>query len=78
VEYDPAEVDHFIAVADAVEDAFPWLIVDGVEVEGRPGAFQVSLEDGTAVFARAQGGAVPDPDDLVSQLSRMGVRPSSP
>ena len=34
VEYDPAEVDRFIEVADAIEDAFPGIMVDGVEVRG--------------------------------------------
>jgi hypothetical protein len=32
VEYNPEEVDRFIEVADAVEDAFPGLVVEGVEV----------------------------------------------
>ena len=30
--YDPAEVDRFIELADAVEDAFPGVLVEGVEV----------------------------------------------
>lgn len=78
VEYDPAEVDRFIEAADAIEDAFPGLIVDGVEIEDRPGAFTVSLEDGTTVFTRASETAeVPSNDDLVSILSQAGVRPAS-
>lgn len=78
VEYDPAEVDRFIEVADAIEDAFRGVIVDGIEVENRPGAFTVLLEDGTEVFTRASETAdVPSNDDLVSALSQAGVRPAS-
>lgn len=32
VEYQPQDVDRFIEVADAIEEAFPGLVVDGVEV----------------------------------------------
>jgi hypothetical protein len=74
VEYDPAEVDHFISIADAVEDAFPSMVVDGVEVEGRPGAFDVTLEDGTAVARREPGAALPGGDDVVERLRQAGAR----
>lgn len=32
MEYNPEDVDRFIEVADAVEDAFPGLVVEGIEV----------------------------------------------
>lgn len=37
MEYQPEEVDRFIEVADAVEDAFPGLVVEGVEVRAMGG-----------------------------------------
>lgn len=78
VEYDSAEVDRFIDAADAIEDAFPGIIVDGVEVGDRPGAFKVSLEDGTEIFKRESDSVdVPSNDDLVASLSQAGIRPAS-
>jgi hypothetical protein len=78
VEYDSAEVDRFIDAADAIEDAFPGIIVDGIEVDNRPGAFKVFLEDGTEIFNRdSEAVDVPSNDDLVSSLSQAGVRPAS-
>jgi hypothetical protein len=77
VEYDSAEVDRFIDAADAIEDAFPGIIVDGVEIEDRPGAFKVFLEDGTEIFKRESDSIdVPPNDDLVASLSQAGVRPA--
>ena len=77
VEYDPAQVDRFIEIADAVEDVFPGVLVEGVEVEGRPGACDILLEDGTLVVGTASGGAVGDLDAVVSRLSQAGVRPAA-
>jgi hypothetical protein len=78
VEYDSAEVDRFIDAADAIEDAFPGIIVDGVEVEDRPGAFKIFLEDGTEIFKRESNTVdVPSNDNLLASLSQAGVRPAS-
>ena len=78
VEYDPAEVDRFIEAADVIEDAFPGLIVEGVEVDDRPHAFDVLLEDGTKVFERVSESAeVPSAEELVVALSEAGVRPAA-
>lgn len=79
MEYDSAEVDHFIDAADAIEEAFPGLIVDGVEVEGRPGAFDLVLEDGTVVYRRTIASAEwpKDSNDLILALVQAGVRPPS-
>lgn len=78
VEYDSAEVDRFIDAADAIEDAFPGIIVDGIEVEDRPGAFLIFLEDGTEIFKRESDGVdVPSNDNLIGSLSQAGVRPAS-
>lgn len=77
IEYDPAEVDRFIEVADAVEDSFPGVMVEGVEVEGRPGAFDVALEDGTTVFSASPQQELPSSDELLAKLSEAGVQPAS-
>jgi hypothetical protein len=78
VEYDSAEVDRFIHAADAIEDAFPGIIVDGIEVGNQPGAFIISLEDGTEIYKRQSDGLdIPSNDDLVATLSQAGVRPAS-
>jgi len=75
VEYDSAEVDRFIDAADAIEDAFPKMIVHGIEVQDRPGAFKIFLEDGTEIFKRESDTVdVPSNDDLVASLSQAGVR----
>ncbi len=43
VTYAPAHVDDFIRVADELEDAFPGLVVEGVESEEGGAALEVSL-----------------------------------
>ena len=44
IEFDPKDVDSFIQIADAIEEAFPKVIVNGNEDgPGRPGSFEVSL-----------------------------------
>ncbi|PSC70235.1 round spermatid basic 1-like [Micractinium conductrix] len=80
VEYAPAEVDSFIAFADAVEDEFQGIMVDGVEVEG-PGVFEVRLEDGQTIYSRAaEGGAggvalqLPAYTDLFDRLRQAGLQ----
>jgi hypothetical protein len=42
VDYDPASVDSFIQLADAIEDTFPGVVVQGNE---KNGAFDVGLEE---------------------------------
>ena len=78
VEYDSADVDRFIDAADAIEDAFPGIIVDGIEVEDHPGTFKMYLEDGTEIYKReSEGVEVPSNDELLATLSQAGVRPAS-
>jgi hypothetical protein len=116
VEYDPAEVDRFIEMADAIEAAFPGVLVDGnevrqrredagalafflfsagvlhlvriqydltfmivfgcLQVEDRPEAFDIALDDGTLVFTRQPGVEVPSDDYIISTLSNSGLRPA--
>ena len=109
VEYHPNEVDAFIALADAVEEAFEGIIVDGVEVcapvlcpprcrrtrralllrartptlppclpaipqvEDRPQAFDVKLEDGSLVYSRAGGAVLPPHAAIITQLATSGL-----
>jgi hypothetical protein len=43
IEYDPEDVEAFIEIADAIEEAFPKVIVNGNDQgPGRPGSFEVS------------------------------------
>ena len=46
IEFDPEDVDSFIQIADAIEEAFPKVIVNGNEEgPGRPGSFEVSISE---------------------------------
>lgn len=80
IEYDPEDVDAYIAVADAIEEAFPSVVVEGnANAEGRPGSFEVTTEDGLHVFSRLQSKAVPDPEDVVTRiLNRTNIQPAAP
>ncbi len=72
IEYDPNDVELFIAVADAIEAAFPSVVVEGnEEADGRPGSFEVQTSDGVHVFSRLQDRArlAPDPDVLVERIA---------
>lgn len=60
----------FIALADAIEAAFPNVVVEGnPSGPGRPGAFEVTGASGALMHSRLDSGAWPDPDVLVSALS---------
>ncbi|KAL4421605.1 hypothetical protein ABPG75_010896 [Micractinium tetrahymenae] len=80
VEYAPAEVDAFIAFADAVEEEFEGVMVDGVEVDGHPGAFDIRLEDGQTIYSRAAeaeaapGRELPAYADLFDRLRAAGLQ----
>ncbi len=86
VSYAPADVDAFIAAADAVEEAFPGVLVEGEEAEEGAGgegassasAFEVRLADGERVFARAAGvvAAADEPAAVVAALRGAGARPA--
>ena len=69
IEYDPDDVDAFIAVADAIEAAFPSVVVEGNEgQDGRPGSFEVTTEDGLQVYSRLYSKARPDPEDVIARI----------
>ena len=51
IKYGPRLVDDFIEIADAVEDEFPDLQVDGDEDEDlEEDTFQILAEDGRVIF----------------------------
>lgn len=70
MEYDPAYVDEFIALADAIEAAFPSVLVEGNEQEdGRAGSFEISTSDGVHIFSRLQSAAMPDADAVINRIA---------
>ena len=79
--YDPADVDLFIAVADAIEEAFPALIVEGMEADvssdgssssSSSGRFTMSTADGRILFERTDPGHRVDPAVLVQLIEEAG------
>lgn len=81
VVYDPADVDHFIALADAIEDAHPDLMVEGTELEaggGRSGTtFEVKSAEGHFLFSGRQQGRLPGAEELLSIIAAVGENSSS-
>ncbi|KAK3251385.1 hypothetical protein CYMTET_39273 [Cymbomonas tetramitiformis] len=72
IEYDEAEVDRFIEFADAIEDIFPELMVDG-NPEGtvpKKGAFEVSLENGQILFSKLQEDRFPSEDEVLEAIKK--------
>lgn len=68
-EFDPTEVDRFIALADEIEEEFPELVVEGnVDQDGRPGSFEVVTEDGLELFSRMETSRFPIAMELISKL----------
>lgn len=73
IEYDPVDVDQYIQIADAIEEAFPDIVVEGNETcDGRPGSFEIQTEDGRGLFSRLQTGRLPDVDVLITTMSTTG------
>jgi len=65
----------FIALADAIEAAFPNLIVEGNPGgSGRAGSFEVTnAASGDLLFSKLSGGGWPDPDAVVEALAASGA-----
>lgn len=77
MDYDPATVDSFIELADAIEDAFPGVIVQGNE---KTGVFDIGLEDGRVISTTVIS---PSPchvfdnctvEDIIDRLRDTGLR----
>lgn len=63
-------MEAYIELADAIEAAFPSVVVEGNEEgDGRAGAFEVSTSDGHQVHSRLQGQKLPDPEDLIQTIA---------
>ncbi|WIA38941.1 hypothetical protein OEZ86_005094 [Tetradesmus obliquus] len=78
VEYDEEEVDRFIALADAIEAAFPNVVVEGnPEGPGRPGSFEVKGSANQLLFSRLDSGAWPQHAALVEALAAAAACSSS-
>ncbi|KAI8475415.1 MAG: hypothetical protein J3K34DRAFT_464920 [Monoraphidium minutum] len=75
IEYDPEDVDMYIQIADAIEEAFPNVVVDGnAEADGRPGSFEITGATGQLLFSRLQaGGAPPQAAAIVAALGADGA-----
>ena len=77
IEYDPEDVDTFIAVADAIEGTFPSIVVEGnQQAEGRPGSFEVLTSDGIHIFSRLKSSKAPKPEDIVTRILNRTDLPS--
>jgi len=62
-------VDHYIKVADALEEALPDVVVEGneeLESPPAPGAFEVRTETGEVLFSKLKEGRLPTPDELLA------------
>lgn len=70
IEYDPEDVEAFIQVADAIEEAFPSVVVKGnEESDGRPGAFEIQTDDGISVYSRLASRLLPQPQDVLQRIA---------
>jgi selT/selW/selH-like putative selenoprotein len=59
----------FIALADAIEAAFPNVVVEGNPTgPGRPGAFEVTLPDGAVLFSKLSSGGWPEAGSVVDAI----------
>ena len=72
IRYPPDAVDSFIEVADAVEDRFPDLQVDGEETEDlKDGTFEVLANDGRILLSAAEEKF--NPEEIVKALEDSNV-----
>ena len=72
--YGQDEVNQFIDLADAIENEFPELQVEGVEVEKDNQAFSVKTEDGKIVMERNSAGPFPEASSIVDSLRQAGFQ----
>jgi len=69
IEYDPEDVEAYIDVADAIEAAFPTVVVEGNESgDGRTGSFEVTTSDGVQIYSKLTSHRYPDPQDLIDRI----------
>ena len=71
VEFDKQGVDVFIQLADVVEEAFPTVAVtEREDAAPREGAFEVTHEDGTALFSKLAEGRPPRLEEVLEAIER--------
>jgi selT/selW/selH-like putative selenoprotein len=59
----------FIALADAIEEAYPNVVVEGNPTgPGRPGSFEVTLPDGAVLFSKLNSGGWPQAETVVESI----------
>lgn len=73
MEYNPEDVDRFIEVADAVEDAFPGLVVEGIEAVEGAHVFAVKMEDGTLIFSHGDRSSLPGNEEIIGVIRAAGA-----
>eukprot|EP00199_Chlamydomonas_sp_CCMP681_P004279 CAMPEP_0119106768 /NCGR_PEP_ID=MMETSP1180-20130426/6310_1 /TAXON_ID=3052 ORGANISM="Chlamydomonas cf sp, Strain CCMP681" /NCGR_SAMPLE_ID=MMETSP1180 /ASSEMBLY_ACC=CAM_ASM_000741 /LENGTH=94 /DNA_ID=CAMNT_0007092155 /DNA_START=196 /DNA_END=480 /DNA_ORIENTATION=- len=70
IEFDPKDVEAFIQAADAIEEAFPAVVVQGNEQgDGRAGSFEVATSDGHQVYSKLAGQSYPTIQDLIDRIA---------
>jgi len=74
VTYGQDEVNQFIDLADAIEEEFPELHVDGVEIEKDQQGFSVKTEDGKVVMERKTAGPFPEASSIIESLRKAGYQ----
>lgn len=73
MEYDSAQVDKFIEFADALEDALPGVMVDGIELDNTTtSTFNIRLEDGEMLMSVSADAELPDTKDVLAALVSAG------
>lgn len=77
VEFDPDDVEAFIALADRIEEEFPTVAVEGNPsgVEPRPKTFEVHLGtlEGDKVYSRLSSKKMPSFEEVREALIASGV-----
>ena len=74
VTYGQDEVNQFIDLADAIEEEFPELQVEGVEIEQDRQGFSVKTEDGKIVLERKSAGPFPEASSIIESLKEAGFQ----
>lgn len=73
-------MDRFIEIADAIEEKYLNLMVDGQEAEDNSAdkapLFEVKTEDGRSLFSARQTGRLPDSAEILEALAALGVSES--
>lgn len=74
VTYGQDEVNQFIDLADAIEEEFPELQVEGVEIDQDQQGFSIKTEDGKIVAERKSAGPFPEASSIIESLKKAGFQ----